>query len=216
MSSWPRVSRWPRPFKADCIQWIMEISPKQNPWSAKRVVHELMAIWFGSVHALSTVSSALITFKWSRVLIGHYTRQSRLLFMTSVFIRSMSSLCVQSLIKSMETLKRTATVFLFSIALWRNLLAWPLSNPVSLISYVRMVPSLINFSEYSPPRTAAFHAFQRHKVRGWRLGLYTGPRYYAESRLLSHTSRVQRLQIRGPKTCQKRGREFQIITREAL
>ncbi|KAI0435910.1 cytochrome P450 [Xylaria telfairii] len=42
------------PNHADCVQWIMETSPKKNPWSPKRVVHELMAIWFGSVHALST------------------------------------------------------------------------------------------------------------------------------------------------------------------
>ncbi|KAI1778213.1 cytochrome P450 [Hypoxylon cercidicola] len=42
------------PYHADCIQWIMETSPRQKPWTAKRVVHELMAIWFGSVHALST------------------------------------------------------------------------------------------------------------------------------------------------------------------
>jgi cytochrome P450 len=42
------------PEHADCIQWILDTSPRQNPWSAKRVVHELMAIWFGSVHAVST------------------------------------------------------------------------------------------------------------------------------------------------------------------
>ncbi|KEY71528.1 hypothetical protein S7711_08908 [Stachybotrys chartarum IBT 7711] len=42
------------PHHADCIQWIMETSPAHNPWSAKRVVHELMAIWFGSVNAVST------------------------------------------------------------------------------------------------------------------------------------------------------------------
>ncbi|KAH8688014.1 cytochrome P450 [Tricladium varicosporioides] len=42
------------PKHADCIQWIMATSPRQNPWTAKRIVHELMAIWFGSVHALST------------------------------------------------------------------------------------------------------------------------------------------------------------------
>ncbi|KAH7310888.1 cytochrome P450 [Stachybotrys elegans] len=42
------------PQHADCIQWILETSPRQNPWSASRVVHELMAIWFGSVHAVST------------------------------------------------------------------------------------------------------------------------------------------------------------------
>ncbi|KAI0101984.1 cytochrome P450 [Nemania sp. FL0031] len=39
---------------AGCIQWIMETSPRKNPWTAKRIIHELMAIWFGSVHALST------------------------------------------------------------------------------------------------------------------------------------------------------------------
>ncbi|EED23820.1 cytochrome P450, putative [Talaromyces stipitatus ATCC 10500] len=38
----------------DCIQWVMECSPKQKPWSAQRIVHELMALWFGSVHVLST------------------------------------------------------------------------------------------------------------------------------------------------------------------
>ncbi|KAF4633231.1 hypothetical protein G7Y89_g4888 [Cudoniella acicularis] len=42
------------PYHADCIQWIMETSPRQSPWTPKRIVHELMAIWFGSVHALST------------------------------------------------------------------------------------------------------------------------------------------------------------------
>ncbi|KAI0481793.1 cytochrome P450 [Xylaria cf. heliscus] len=38
----------------DCIQWIMETSPRQKPWTPKRIVHELMAIWFGSVHAMAT------------------------------------------------------------------------------------------------------------------------------------------------------------------
>ncbi|KAI1400860.1 cytochrome P450 [Hypoxylon fuscum] len=42
------------PDHADCIQWVMETSPRKSPWSAKRVVHEVMAIWFGSVHAIST------------------------------------------------------------------------------------------------------------------------------------------------------------------
>uniref|UniRef100_A0A0B7KLU2 Cytochrome P450 n=2 Tax=Bionectria ochroleuca TaxID=29856 RepID=A0A0B7KLU2_BIOOC len=43
------------PEHADCIQWILDTSPRQNPWSAKRVVHELMAIWFGSVHTVSAL-----------------------------------------------------------------------------------------------------------------------------------------------------------------
>ncbi|KAM7212431.1 cytochrome P450 [Rhypophila decipiens] len=42
------------PRRADCIQWIIDTAPKQNPWSAERVIYELMTIWFGSVHILST------------------------------------------------------------------------------------------------------------------------------------------------------------------
>jgi len=42
------------PKRSDCIQWIIETAPKQSPWSASRVIYELMAIWFGSVHILST------------------------------------------------------------------------------------------------------------------------------------------------------------------
>ncbi|RAL66551.1 hypothetical protein DID88_006241 [Monilinia fructigena] len=38
----------------DYIQWIMETAPKKNAWTGKRIVHKLMAIWFGSAHALST------------------------------------------------------------------------------------------------------------------------------------------------------------------
>jgi hypothetical protein len=33
----------------------MDTSPKDNPWDAGRVVHEMMALWFGSVHGLSIV-----------------------------------------------------------------------------------------------------------------------------------------------------------------
>lgn len=33
----------------------METSPRKNPWTAQRIVYELLAIWFGSVHAMSTV-----------------------------------------------------------------------------------------------------------------------------------------------------------------
>ena len=43
------------PKREDCIQWIIETAPKDNPWSAERVILKLMAIWFGSVHSLSTV-----------------------------------------------------------------------------------------------------------------------------------------------------------------
>ncbi|KAI1130043.1 cytochrome P450 [Nemania abortiva] len=44
------------PEKKDCIQWIMDTSPKTKPWTVQRVIHELMAVWFGSVHITSTTT----------------------------------------------------------------------------------------------------------------------------------------------------------------
>ncbi|KAI1413292.1 cytochrome P450 [Hypoxylon sp. FL1857] len=34
----------------------METSPKAKPWTVKRVIHELIAVWFGSVHITSTTA----------------------------------------------------------------------------------------------------------------------------------------------------------------
>ncbi|KAI1824544.1 cytochrome P450 [Xylaria intraflava] len=44
------------PEHKDCIHWIMETSPKTKPWSVQRVIHELIAVWFGSVHITSTTA----------------------------------------------------------------------------------------------------------------------------------------------------------------
>ncbi|KAK2591239.1 hypothetical protein QQS21_011081 [Conoideocrella luteorostrata] len=44
------------PVQKDCIQWIMDTSPKSPPWTVKRVIHELLAVWFGSVHITSTTA----------------------------------------------------------------------------------------------------------------------------------------------------------------
>ncbi|KAI0886348.1 cytochrome P450 [Annulohypoxylon maeteangense] len=44
------------PEQKDCIQWIMETSPKTRPWTVQRVIHELLAVWFGSVHITSTTT----------------------------------------------------------------------------------------------------------------------------------------------------------------
>ncbi|KAF7514220.1 hypothetical protein GJ744_004545 [Endocarpon pusillum] len=41
----------------DCIQCVMDNSPKDNPWDAGRIVHEMMAPWFGSVHGLSITTT---------------------------------------------------------------------------------------------------------------------------------------------------------------
>ncbi|ERF69700.1 hypothetical protein EPUS_03692 [Endocarpon pusillum Z07020] len=45
----------------DGLQWLIETSPKKNPWSIQRLVGEVMGIWYGSVHTLSiAVTFALL------------------------------------------------------------------------------------------------------------------------------------------------------------
>ncbi len=44
-----------RDAQNDVIQWIIDTSPKSNPWTPERMAFEVMAIWFGSVQGLATV-----------------------------------------------------------------------------------------------------------------------------------------------------------------
>ncbi|KAH9871931.1 hypothetical protein J1614_006189 [Plenodomus biglobosus] len=53
------------PHHKDCIQYIMEQSlnfkasqcERTAPWSAGRIVHELMALWFGAVHTMAMATT---------------------------------------------------------------------------------------------------------------------------------------------------------------
>lgn len=38
---------------ADCMQWLIVTSPRSNPWTVERMVGEIMAVWFSSVHQLA-------------------------------------------------------------------------------------------------------------------------------------------------------------------
>ncbi|KAI3327515.1 cytochrome P450 [Ustulina deusta] len=44
----------------DCMQWLIDTSPRQQQWTAARMVGEIIAIWFSSVHQLAmTVTYAI-------------------------------------------------------------------------------------------------------------------------------------------------------------
>jgi len=44
----------------DCMQWLIDTSPRKHPWSAGRMVGEIMAVWFGSVHQLAMTTTYAI------------------------------------------------------------------------------------------------------------------------------------------------------------
>ncbi|KAI3324417.1 cytochrome P450 [Xylariaceae sp. AK1471] len=48
------------PKHTDAIQWIMDTSPRQSPWSPERIVWELLAIWFGACYSLVVTSTFAI------------------------------------------------------------------------------------------------------------------------------------------------------------
>ncbi|MCJ1454187.1 hypothetical protein MMC28_004538 [Mycoblastus sanguinarius] len=41
----------------DCMQWLIDTSPKKQPWTVTRAVDEVLAVWFSSVPQLSMTAS---------------------------------------------------------------------------------------------------------------------------------------------------------------
>ncbi|ROV87437.1 hypothetical protein VSDG_09838 [Cytospora chrysosperma] len=44
----------------DMIQWIIDTAPAHLGWGSRRITYEIIAIWFGSVHALSATATYVI------------------------------------------------------------------------------------------------------------------------------------------------------------
>ncbi|KAL7938508.1 cytochrome P450 [Trichoderma chlorosporum] len=44
----------------NCMQWLIGTSPRKNPWAPAKIVSEIMAVWFGSVHQLAMTSTYAI------------------------------------------------------------------------------------------------------------------------------------------------------------
>ncbi|KJZ75447.1 hypothetical protein HIM_05143 [Hirsutella minnesotensis 3608] len=45
---------------SDCMQWLIDTSPRKNPWTPARMVSEIMAIWFSAVHQLAMTATYAI------------------------------------------------------------------------------------------------------------------------------------------------------------
>ncbi|KAL4943637.1 hypothetical protein BDV06DRAFT_210932 [Aspergillus oleicola] len=44
----------------DCMQWLIDTSPRKQQWSTQRMVGEIIAVWFGSVHQLAMTATYAI------------------------------------------------------------------------------------------------------------------------------------------------------------
>ena len=47
--------------QSDCVQWVVDTSPRKARWSVERLVGEIMGIWVGSAPTIAIVS---ICFPW--------------------------------------------------------------------------------------------------------------------------------------------------------
>lgn len=48
------------------MQWLIDTSPRKDPWSPARMVGEIMAVWFSTVHQLAMVCFwSLAIMEWS-------------------------------------------------------------------------------------------------------------------------------------------------------
>lgn len=41
------------------MQYLIDTSPRSNPWTVSRMIGEIMAVWFSSVHQLAMVEFLL-------------------------------------------------------------------------------------------------------------------------------------------------------------
>lgn len=44
----------------DCMQWLIDTSPRKNPWSPARMIGEIMAVWFSTIHQLAMTTTYVI------------------------------------------------------------------------------------------------------------------------------------------------------------
>jgi cytochrome P450 len=43
----------PQTKSVDCIQWMIDINPRKDPWSVEKIVQVILGLWFASVHQLA-------------------------------------------------------------------------------------------------------------------------------------------------------------------
>ncbi|KAH8589196.1 cytochrome P450, partial [Bisporella sp. PMI_857] len=46
--------------QTNCMQWLIEASPRKKQWSPERMVGEIVAVWFSSVHQLAMITTFAI------------------------------------------------------------------------------------------------------------------------------------------------------------
>ncbi|KAI0502862.1 cytochrome P450 [Xylaria bambusicola] len=145
------------PHHADCIQWIMETSPTQKPWSATRIVHELMAIWFGSVHALSTT----ITFAIHDLCLhpeyveplraelfhghGSFTHTAQGLPLLDSFIKESARLTP---VESMSTRRAALMPFTLSDGTTVNVGDWVCTPVRAIMQHAELYPEALAFNGF--------------------------------------------------------------------
>jgi len=47
----------------DCMQWVIDTSPRKITWTTERMIGEILALWFGSVHSLAIVRTPLARYR---------------------------------------------------------------------------------------------------------------------------------------------------------
>ncbi|KAL8969101.1 MAG: hypothetical protein Q9197_004518 [Variospora fuerteventurae] len=47
-------------IQVDCMQWLIDTSPRKIPWTPERMIGEILALWFGSVHQLAMTTTYAI------------------------------------------------------------------------------------------------------------------------------------------------------------
>ncbi|POS73986.1 ent-kaurene oxidase [Diaporthe helianthi] len=162
------------PHHADCIQWIMETSPRSRPRTPERIVHELMAIWFGSVHAITATTTFAIhdlclhpeyvqTLRQElHAEYGEFERTSRGLPLLDSFIKESARLTP---VESMSTRRAALETFRLSDGTTVHPGEWACTPVQSIMQSSQYFPEPMDFR--------GFRFAQRREeedIKGWVVG----------------------------------------------
>ncbi|KAI0114415.1 cytochrome P450 [Nemania sp. FL0031] len=151
----------------DMIQWIIETAPGHLNWGPRRITYEIIAIWFGSVHALSaTVTYVLFDLCENSGYIeplrnevessefDNFMRTTKGLPLLDSFIKESSRL---SPIESMSGRRQALKDFAFADGTRVKKGDWACVPAKAILQDERYFPSATNFQgfRFAPPEKVA-------------------------------------------------------------
>lgn len=161
----------------DILQWMIDSSAKQNPWSATRIVQITLGLWFGSIHQRSDPCSTLANISAQAIVYALYNLCHHLQYINALRVEIILPL------KENETGDPFEKLFLLDSLLKGSARFSPSGS--SELQRLQMTDHFISISVYqhrvsfaTPQDNRPLQLYRRSISKGWRRCLYPNARHH--------------------------------------